>query len=196
MKFISIKEAIDQGKGEVSIRGWVYRERKSNKFGFIVLRDATDIVQCIIEKDKVSEKIWADIEKILIESSCEIHGTIHPEERAPTKFEITVSDMKVISFAEPFPINKDQSTEFLLDERHLWIRSRYMTSILKVRSTVFQAIREYYLGHGFYEHHSPSFTAVQCEGGSTLFKVDYFGHPVNLTQSWQLYAEPVIFSLE
>jgi asparaginyl-tRNA synthetase len=196
MKFISIREAMQKGSGEVSIRGWVYRERKSNKFGFIVLRDATDIVQCIIEKDKVSEKIWADMEKILIESSCEIHGTIHSEERAPTKFEVAVSDMNVVSFAEPFPINKDQSTEFLLDERHLWIRSRYMTSILKIRSTVFQAIRGYFWGQGFYEHHSPSFTAVQCEGGSTLFEVDYFGHPVNLTQSWQLYAEPVIFSLE
>jgi asparaginyl-tRNA synthetase len=196
MNFISIKEAMQKGSGEVSIRGWVYRERTSNKFGFIVLRDATDIVQCIIEKDKVSEKIWADMEKILIESSCEIHGTIHPEKRAPTGFEIAVSEMSVVSFAEPFPINKDQGTEFLLDERHLWIRSRYMTSILKIRSTVFQAIREYFCSKGFYEYQSPIFTDVQCEGGSTLFQVDYFGHPVYLTQSWQLYAEAGIFSLE
>jgi len=196
MDFISIKEAMKKEKGEVAVRGWVYRERKSNKFAFIVLRDSTEIIQCIVEKDKVSEDVWNDAEEITVESSCEIVGIIREEKRAPTGYEISIKDLKVVDIAEPFPITKDKSPEFLLDKRHLWLRSRYMASIMKIRSTVFDAIREYFKSNGFYEHHSPSFTAVQCEGGSTLFKVDYFGKPVYLTQTWQLYAEPMIFALE
>jgi asparaginyl-tRNA synthetase len=195
-KFISIRDAMKKGSGDVAIRGWVYRERKSNKFIFIVLRDASDIVQCVVEKDKVSEKIWADAEKLLVESSVEIEGKIKKDKRAPTGYEIGVKKMHVVHFAEKFPITKDQSTEFLLDKRHLWLRSRKMTAIMKIRSTVFCAIHEYFRSRGFYEYQSPIFQATQCEGGSTLFEVDYFGSPIYLAQTWQLYAEPAIFALE
>lgn len=197
MKFISIKEAMKKGKGKVAIRGWIYRERGSNKFRFLVVRDYSDIVQCIVKKENVSEKMWDDVNKLLVESSVEIEGDIYKDKRAPTGYEINVKKINIVDFAEKFPITKDQSTEFLADNRHLWLRSRKMTAILKIRSTVFGAIHEYFRKHGFYEYQSPIFQSVQCEGGSTLFPVPYFGKKgVFLAQTWQLYAEPAIFSLE
>ena len=197
MKFISIKEAIKKGKGKVSVRGWVYRERGSSKFKFIVLRDASDIIQCVIEKEKIGDKKFDIADKVQIEASMELTGNIKKEPRAPTGYEIHADDFKVIGESNEFPIGKDLSYDFLLDKRHLWLRSRYMTSILKIRSTVFGAIHEYFRKEGFYEYHSPIFQSVQCEGGSTLFEVPYFGKKgVFLSQTWQLYAEPAIFSLE
>ena len=197
MNFISIKEAIKKGKGEVDLRGWVYRERGSNQLKFIVLRDYSNIIQCVIDKDKVSKKEWEDADKLLVESSVEIGGEIKEDKRAPTGYEIKVSKLNVVHFAEKYPITKDQSVEFLADNRHLWLRSRKMTAILKIRSTVFGAIHEYFRSKGFYEYQSPIFQSVQCEGGSTLFQVPYFGNKgVFLAQTWQLYAEPAIFSLE
>ncbi len=196
MTFISIADAIKKGHGEVKIRGWVYRERKSNKMAFIVVRDSSNIIQCVIDRDKVAENVWKDADKILIESSVEIEGEIHEDKRAPTGYEVKVKNMKVVHFADVFPINKDQSTEFLLDKRHLWIRSRKLTSVMKIRSTVFGAIDEFYRARGFYEFAPPVLTPAACEGGSTLFEVKYFDDTAYLTQSWQLYAEAAIFSLE
>ena len=197
MNFISIKEAIKKGKGEVALRGWVYRGRGSNQLKFIVLRDYSDVIQCVIDKDKISKKEWEDADKLLVESSVEIEGEIKEDKRAPTGYEIKVSKLNVVHFAEKYPITKDQSTEFLADNRHLWLRSRKMTAVLKIRSTVFGAIHEYFRNKGFYEYQSPIFQSVQCEGGSTLFQVPYFGNKgVFLAQTWQLYAEPAIFSLE
>jgi asparaginyl-tRNA synthetase len=186
--FISIQEAIKKGKGKVSIHGWVYRERKQKDMVFLVIRDSSNIIQAVIKQDKISKKEWEDANKILIESSVEIEGEIKEDKRAITGYEIQVSKLNVIHFSEVFPITKDQSPEFLLDNRHLWVRSKKMTSILKIRSTIFGAIHEYFRKNGYYEHHSPMFTPNACEGGSTLFKVDYFGKEMYLTQTWQLYA--------
>ncbi|MEK6817771.1 MAG: asparagine--tRNA ligase, partial [Nanoarchaeota archaeon] len=195
-KFISISEAMKQGKGKVAVRGWVYRERGSNKMKFIVLRDASEIIQCVVERNKF-EKLWPEIDKIKVESSVEMEGTIKEDKRAPTGYEISVDKINIVQIAEDFPINKDLNEELLGDRRHLWLRSRKMTSILKIRSTVFGAIHEYFRKNGFYEYQSPIFQSVQCEGGSTLFSVPYFGQKgVFLAQTWQLYAEPAIFSLE
>jgi len=197
MKFISIKEAMRQGSGSVSVRGWVYRERGSNKVKFIVLRDSSDIIQCVISKEDAGEEKFAAVSKVQIEASMTVTGEIKKDERAPSGYEIHVKEFSIVGESDTFPIQKDQSPEFLLDMRHLWLRSRKMTAILKVRSTVFGAIDEYFRREGFYEYHSPIFQSVQCEGGSTLFDVPYFGKKgVFLAQSWQLYAEPAIFSLE
>ncbi|MBI5398094.1 asparagine--tRNA ligase [Candidatus Woesearchaeota archaeon] len=196
MDFISIKKAMKQGSGDVAIRGWCYRARGSSKLRFIILRDSTDIIQCVVEKEKVSEQSWTGAEKTDIEASAEVIGEIVPDARAPTGFEIKVKDFNLIGQSVGWPIQKDQSTELLADLKHLWLRSRYMTSILKIRSTVFGAINEYFRKEGFYEFQSPIFQATQAEGGSTLFPVAYFGKTVYLAQTWQLYAEPAIFSLE
>ena len=191
--FSSIKEALEKGKGKVAIRGWIYRERNLSDKVFLVVRDSSEIVQCIVKKDN---EAWNDANKLLIESSVEIEGEIREDKRAPTGFEIDVEKLNVIHFAEKYPITKDQSIEHLADMRHLWLRSRRMTSILKIRSTIFGAIHEYFRINGFYEYQSPIFQPTQSEGGSTVFKVNYFGHPMFLAQTWQLQAEPAIFALE
>jgi len=193
--FISIQDAIKKGSGTVAVRGWIYRERGSNKMKFIVLRDSTNIIQCVLEREKF-EKQWNNIDKLLVESSVEIVGEIKKDARAPTGYEIQVSKINIIDRAEDFPINKDLNEELLGDRRHLWLRSRKMTAILKIRSTVLQAMREHWLNKDFYEYHSPEIMSMQCEGGSTLFKVDYYGKPAYLSQTWQLHAEPAIFALE
>ena len=195
--FLSIQEAMNKEQGEVAIHGWVYRERGSNQVKFITLRDSTNIIQCVIEKKILGDEKFGVADKIQMETSMEIHGTIKKDSRAPTGYEIGVTDFKVIGTSDSFPITKDHSVEFLADNRHLWLRSRKMTAILKIRSTVFGAIDEYFRQNGFYEYHSPVLQAVQCEGGSTLFTVDYFKQKgVFLAQTWQLYAEPAIFALE
>lgn len=182
---------------EAEIRGWVYRTRSSNRYAFVVVRDSSDIIQTVVEKDKVPEEDFDSACKALVESSVIVKGTVVKEPRAPTGYELHAISFKVVHFAEPFPITKDKSVEFLADNRHLWLRSRQMTAVMKIRSTVFGAIHEYFRKEGFYEYQSPIFQAVQCEGGSTLFPVDYFGEKgVFLAQTWQLYAEPAIFALE
>ncbi|MBS3137832.1 asparagine--tRNA ligase [Candidatus Woesearchaeota archaeon] len=197
-QFISIKEAIDKGSGEISVRGWIYRERGSAKVKFVVLRDSSQIVQCVIKKDAVGDEKYSVADKLQIETSMEIHGTIKKEERAPSGFEIAVTDFAVIGQCDTFPITKDQSTEFLLDNRHLWLRSRKMTAVMKIRSTIFGAVNDFFRNKGYYEFPPPIFTPNACEGGATLFAVNYFSdkEKVYLTQSWQLYAEAAVFSLE
>lgn len=196
MTYISVKEAIEKKKGKVSLRGWVHRIAKLKDRIFITLRDSSDIIQCVVKKDAVSEKEFAAADKLLVESSIEIEGTVREEKRAPTGFEADVSKINVVGYAEQFPITKEINEELLLDRRHLWLRSRKMTAVMKIRSTVFGAIHEYFRGKGFYEYQSPIFQAVQCEGGSTLFEVKYFDKKTYLAQTWQLYAEPAIFALE
>jgi asparaginyl-tRNA synthetase len=197
VKFLSIEDAMRKGSGKVSIRGWCYRERGSKKLKFIVLRDSSNIIQCVVEKSSVSKDVWESCEKMHIETSLTIEGNIKKDERAPTGYEVSVSSLTVIGESIDYPIQKDQSIEHLANNRHLWLRSRKMTAMMKIRSTVFGAIDQYFRKEKFYEFHSPIFQAVQCEGGSDLFTVDYFGKKdVFLAQTWQLYAEAAIFSLE
>ncbi|NQV08231.1 asparagine--tRNA ligase [Candidatus Woesearchaeota archaeon] len=196
MNFISINDAIKKGKGEVSIRGWVYRERGSNKIKFVVLRDSTNIIQCVISKNDVGEKKFKLIDKVQVEASMQIIGDLKKDERAPTGYEIIVKDFEVVGESHKYPITKDQSNEFLLDKRHLWIRSRKMTAIMKVRSAYVQAREEFFKKQGFYRFDAPILQPSQCEGGSTLFEVKYYNHKTYLSQSWQLYAEAAVFSLE
>lgn len=156
------------------------------------MRDSSDIVQCVLK----TPKLVKEADDLLIESSLELEGTLQSDKRAPNGYELKVSKMNIVHKADDFPIGKDQSPEFLLDQRHLWLRSRKMVAILKIRSTILEALREHWRKKGFYEYHSPHLIGMQCEGGSTLFKVDYYGKPVYLTQTWQLHAEPAIFGLE
>ena len=195
MKFISIQEAINKGKGKVSIRGWVYRERGSKEFRFIILRDSTNIIQCIFKKENFSKK-WNELNSILIEASMEITGTIKKDKRAPTGYEIQVSDYKLIGPAIDFPIYPGEGFESLLDKRHLWLRSRYMTSILKIRSTVLGSLNETVRKKGFIQADPPMFNTTTSEGGSEVFQVPYFGKKAFLNQSWQFYAENFIHALE
>ncbi|MFX1494271.1 MAG: asparagine--tRNA ligase [Promethearchaeota archaeon] len=193
-KYITIEEALKKGSGEVNLRGWVYRERKSNKFVFIVLRDESDIIQCVISKSKNPE-VFEKAEKLTIESSIKVLGTLKKDERAPTGYEISVNDLEIVQIAEPFPITEHQSPELLYDNRHLWLRSRKLNAILKIRHTIVGAIHEFFRNRGYYEFDAPIFQPTQSEGGATLFEVKYFDDKIYLSQTWQLYAEAGIFSL-
>jgi asparaginyl-tRNA synthetase len=195
MGFLSIQEAMEKGSGKISVRGWVYRERGSNKIKFIVLRDHTNIIQCVIEKAKVGEEKFKDADKLQIEASLEIHGEIKKDDRAPTGYEVGVEDFNVVGWCDTFPISKDQSPEFLLDNRHLWLRSRKMVAIMKIRSTVVGAIHKFFRNRGFFEFDPPIFQPTQSEGGSTVFEVKYFNDTTYLAQTWQFYAEAAIYAL-
>ncbi len=193
-KYTTIDEALKKDLTNVYLRGWVYRQRASNKFVFIVLRDESDIIQCVISKSKNAE-LFEKAEKLTIESSIKISGELKEDVRAPTGFEVSVSDMEIIQIAEPFPITEHQSPELLYDNRHLWLRSRKLNAVLKIRHTVVGAIHEFFRSRGYYEFDAPIFQPSQSEGGSTLFEVKYFEDIMYLSQTWQLYAEAGIFSL-
>ena len=196
--WIKIVEILDEKKNEntVNIRGWIYRTRSSGNIVFVIIRDATGILQATIKKGNLSDKDFEDAKKALVESSIELEGCVKEDKRAPGGYELQVTRFKVIQFAEPFPIVEDQSPEFLLDQRHLWIRSQKLTSVLKVRSTVVGAIHNFFRERGYFEFDAPILQPNQCEGGSTLFKVKYYDKITYLAQTWQLYAEAAVFSLE
>ncbi|MFW9878228.1 MAG: amino acid--tRNA ligase-related protein, partial [Candidatus Thorarchaeota archaeon] len=193
-RYVTIEEALKVGSTDVNLRGWVYRERKSNKFIFIVLRDESDIIQCVISKAK-NPDIFEKAESLTIESSVKISGKLKKDDRAPTGYEVSVSNLEIVQIADPFPITEHQSPELLYDNRHLWIRSRKLNAILKIRHTVVGAIHEFFRSNGYYEFDAPIFQPSQSEGGATLFEVKYFEDITYLSQTWQLYAEAGIFSL-
>jgi len=197
-KWIKIEE-IFQGKKtekEVDIRGWIYRTRSSGNIVFMVIRDVSSIIQATVKKGNLPDNEFEDAKNALVESSLELKGFVKEDKRAPGGYELRVTRVNIINFAEPFPIVKDQSPEFLLDQRHLWIRSQKLSSIFKIRSTIVGAIHKFFRQLGYYEFDAPVLQPNQCEGGSTLFEVKYYDNKTYLSQSWQLYAESAIFSLE
>src|SRR5512137_2525121 len=154
---VTVREILKGGHvGEdVEIRGWIFRTRTVGGKIFVVVRDGTGVIQTAITKGDVPEKSFADAEKALIESSIVVRGTVAEDKRAPGGLELRVKDINVHHFADKFPIQKDLSEEFLLDVRHLWIRSQKMSSVFHVRHTVFGAVHGYFRGQGFYEVHPP-----------------------------------------
>jgi asparaginyl-tRNA synthetase len=192
-KAVPISEAVRRGEGRVTVRGWVYRKRVLKEKIFLVLRDSTGILQLVLPRDR-----FKNAEELNLESSLVATGTLVKEPRAPGGVELHVESIDWAYAGEPYPINEDAAvadSEYLLDVRHLWLRSRKMQAVLKIRHTVFGALHEYFRKNGFYEVQTPMFITAAVEGGATLFKVEYFGQPVYLTQSSQFYLEALIFSL-
>jgi asparaginyl-tRNA synthetase len=181
---------------DISVRGWIYRTRSSGNIVFIVLRDATGIIQATVKRGNLSDESFEVAKKTLIESSVVINGTVAEDKRAPGGYELRVNDFTVLHAAEPFPIVEDQSPEFLLDQRHLWLRSQKLNAVLKIRSTIVGAIHQFFRERNYIEFDAPVLQPNQCEGGSTLFEVKYYENKTFLSQSWQLYAEAAVFSLE
>lgn len=178
---------------KVTIRGWVYRKRESKDTIFIVIRDASGVIQCPVKKNR---KAWNDAEKVTIESSVMLTGTVREDTRAPGGFEIATDKLEIIGLSEVFPIAKDKSEEFLRDVRHLWLRSRKMNIVMKIRAEVLEFINEYFKKKDFVQVSPPMFITSAVEGGSTLFGVKYFDDSMYLTQSAQLHLEVLIYSLE
>ncbi|MEM3833996.1 asparagine--tRNA ligase [Pyrobaculum sp.] len=191
---IPIQEALRRGEGKVTLRGWVHRKRVLKEKIFILLRDSTGVIQLVLPRDK-----FKDLEDLNLESALVVTGALVKEPRAPGGVEMHVASVDWVYRGEPYPINEDAvvaDSEYLLDVRHLWIRSRKMQAVLKIRHTVFDAIHEYFRKNGFYEVHPPMFITAAVEGGATLFKVQYFDKIVYLTQSSQFYLEALIYGLE
>jgi len=193
-EFISIKQAFEK-KGVVSVRGWIKRKRELKEKIFVLLRDETGELQCIIKPEAVEKKSFEELKKNSIEASVEFKGKLKEDSRAPNGFELIVEQAKIIGFSENFPIQKDLSEEFLLDVRHLWMRSSKMTAIMKIRSTVLYAVREFYKKENYFECSPAIITPNACEGGTTLFPFSYFGEKRFLSQSGQMYLEVMIFTL-
>jgi asparaginyl-tRNA synthetase len=191
-----IKEAKTKIGQEVEIKGWIYRKRSSGSILFILVRDSDGVIQTVVRKDLVDEQSWKEAEDAKIEASVDIIGIVKEDKRSPVGVEIEVSKFRSIANAEPFPITEYQSTELLLDKRYLWLRSIKMTNIMKIRALVFRYAREYLDSQGFYEITPPIITKAGGETGSSLFEVNYFGEKAYLTESSQLYAEAMIYSLE
>ena len=191
---------------DVELKGWIKRTRGSNKIRFVVLRDSTGIIQCVAKRDVIGDEAFESIASALIESSVIIRGTVNVDERSEGGHELVVSGLEIVGPVDPerpFPITESAmkaadggETEFLLDNRHLYLRTGRMTTMLKVRSSVFGAIHNYFRDLDFVEYQAPNFVAGAVEGGSTLFEVPYFGRKAYLTQSWQLYAEAAMPALE
>ena len=184
-------EAVGQ---RVKIRGWVYRLREHGGKVFVVVRDSTGVVQAVL--DRRSSRVEG-AEGLGIEASVVVEGVVARDPRAPGGFEVRADSLRVVGPSKGFPITKDYSEPFLLSVRHLWVRSRKMMNVLKVRSKVFGYIHEYFRSRGYYEVQGPMFITAAVEGGATLFELDYLDRgKVYLTQSSQFYLEALIFSLE
>ncbi len=176
----------------VQIKGWVYRRRTSKKIAFLILRDVTGKVQCTT-KDVETISL---VDSLFIESSIIVQGNVKEEKKAPTGIEISINNINIVQNFAPFPITKDASMDYLLDNRHLWVRSTKMTLILKLRNEFFKIAREYFDKQGFYEMTGPMFVGTRGEEGGELFETKYFGKTAYLTQTDQMHLEAAIFSLE
>ncbi|HEU4387924.1 MAG TPA: asparagine--tRNA ligase [Blastocatellia bacterium] len=176
---------------EVLIKGWLYNIRSSGKLMFPQIRDGSGVIQGVVFKKNVPEQVWSDCGRLTQESSIIVTGTVRADERAPGGFELDITSLEIVQIAEPFPISpKEHGVEFLMDHRHLWLRSKLQHAILTVRAEVIRAVRDFFDSNGFLLMDTPIFTPAACEGTTTLFEVDYFGDAkAYLTQSGQLYNE-------
>ena len=184
-------EKIGEHEGKtVTVRGWLYNKRSSGKIAFLQLRDGTGVVQAVATPQDVDEASWDLIGEITQESSVIVTGTVRVDARAPSGFELGAERVELVHMAAEYPIRpKEHGTEFLMDHRHLWLRSKRQHAALRVRSKVVQICRSYYHDRGFVLIDSPILTPTSVEGTTTLFSTDYFGETAFLTQSGQLYLE-------
>jgi asparaginyl-tRNA synthetase len=176
---------------DVLVRGWLHNKRSSGKLQFLILRDGSGFAQAVMAKAAVSEAAWTAAEGIGQESSLEVTGKVRQDRRAPGGFELDVTDLRVVHATHDFPITpKEHGTAFLMEHRHLWIRSQRQHAILRVRHAVIKAIRDFLDDQGFTLVDTPIFTPAACEGTTTLFGMPYFDEGMAyLTQSGQLYNE-------
>ncbi len=192
VQVVSISDLSSYVDQEVSLRGWVRHHRKSGKIQFIVMRDGSGFAQVVLVKNEIDEATF-DLAKTLTQESCfQVVGKVQQNPRNQ-RYELLVSQLTIIHIAEPFPITpKDHGTEFLMDNRHLWFRSKRQWAILRIRHRLIKSIRDFFDDRGFTNIDSPILTPTAAEGTSTLFGVDYFGEPAYLSQSGQLYLEPAV----
>ena len=175
---------------EVTLQGWVYNSRRSGKIGFLMFRDGFGLLQCIVAKNDVGDEKFDLFKKLTQESSLIIKGKVVENERALGGYEVVTSDIELVHLSKEYPISpKEHGTDFLMNNRHLWLRSRKQHAILKVRHQIIKAIRDFFDSNDFTLVDSPIFTPNAAEGTSTLFETEYFGKTAYLAQTGQLYGE-------
>ena len=176
---------------EVLLRGWVQARRRKGRIAFLVLRDGSGQVQCVAVRDEVGEECFDRVDRVPQESSVEVEGTVRADERSPGGVEVTLRSLRVVQEAEPYPITpKEHGVDFLMEHRHLWVRSAKQHALLRVRHEVIAASQEWLNAEGFIRFDTPILTPCACEGTSDLFATDYFDlGQAFLTQSGQLYVE-------
>jgi len=190
MKTIRINEISKNIDKEIQLNGWVYNSRSSGKIGFLMIRDGFGIIQCIISKNDVDEESFNTFKKLTQESSLSVIGKVVENERAPGGYELIVLSLKVYQISNEYPITpKEHGTDYLMNHRHLWLRSKRQHSILKIRHEIIKAIRDFFDSNDFTLCDSPIFTPNAAEGTSTLFSTEYFGSLAYLAQTGQLYGE-------
>jgi len=194
---VATVEHLNRFAGEtVTLRGWLYAKSSKGKLHFVQLRDGTGMVQCVLFRKSVPEELFEAVGRAGQESSLELVGDVVADERAPGGFEVQVKDGRVVQACEGYPITpKEHGQDFLLSNRHLWLRSKRQWAILRIRDAVITGLRRFFDQQGFVCVDSPMFTPNACEGTSTLFEVGYFDRKAFLTQSGQLYAEAAAMAL-
>ncbi len=174
----------------VELKGWVYNTRSSKKVRFLVLRDGTGLCQCVFFKGETDQKTFDNFQQLTQESCVKVKGFVKKEDRSPGGYELSVRSFEILSSSENYPITpKEHGVDFLMNHRHLWLRSKRQYAIMKIRSELIRAIRSFFDDRGFICTDAPLFTPNACEGTSTLFSTEYFGEKAYLSQSGQLYME-------
>lgn len=182
-----LKEVVGQ---ETTLQGWILGKRTGKGLVFLVLRDGSGMCQCVVDEAKVSPELFEDAKRLSQESSVIIRGLIVADERQIGGHELQVSGLEIVHLSQDFPITpKEHGVDFLMDHRHLWLRSKRQWAILRIRNTIIMAIHEFFQGEGFIQTDAPIFTGNAVEGTSTLFETDFYGEPAYLSQSGQLYGE-------
>ena len=183
----------------VTLRGWLYNMRESGKLLFPIFRDGTGTIQGIVPRATVPPEVFERVKSLTQESSVIVTGSVRADSRAPSGFELDVADLEIVHLvpeSAPYPITpKEHGTDFLMEHRHLWMRTPRQSAILRIRATIMRAAQEYFDSNGFVRTDPPILTPAACEGTSTLFELDYFGDPAFLTQSGQLYIEATALAL-
>ncbi|QJW48191.1 asparagine--tRNA ligase [bacterium BFN5] len=188
-----LNQHIDQ---EVTVEGWLHNIRSSGKIAFLIVRDGSGLMQGVTVKKDVGETIFAEAKKLTQESAIKITGIIHAEPRSVGGYEMQVTGLEIISIAQEYPItNKEHGVEFLAERRHLWIRAPKQVAVLRVRSEIEHAIRDFFYERDFVLADAPIITPAACEGTTTLFELDYHGEKGYLSQSGQLYNEATAMAL-
>ena len=181
---------------KVTIKGWLYNKTKKGKLRFLLIRDGTGIIQAVAFQKDVAPKVLDTIDKLTQESSLIVTGVVHADKRAPGGYEMTIHQIFCVQIAKPYPITpKEHGTTFLMDHRHLWLRSSRQNAILRIRSEIIGACRDFLDGLGFVLVDTPIITPTACEGTTTLFPIEYFDQTAYLTQSGQLYNEAACFAV-
>jgi asparaginyl-tRNA synthetase len=190
MKWVYIEDIAAYRDQDVEVRGWVYNTRSSGRIRFLLVRDGTGLLQATVFGRTDDDPLFSRFEALTQESSLIVRGRVREDKRAPGGFELAVSEIEILQIAKDYPITpKEHSTPFLMEHRHLWLRSRKQHAVLQVRSEVVKAIRNFFDDRKFRLMDTPILTPSACEGTTTLFETKYFDQMAYLSQSGQLYNE-------